>query len=617
MQSLLLECTIRASLVAVSIGVILRILRVKDARLLHTVWAGVVLLMLALPIWTAWGPRAVVRVLTPATPSIHRPELSQARSADSTTGRELTPAVQAETPTFSAPNSNRTALGGFAWTWRDVLAAVYLLGFGMLLTRLTIGTARAQLLVRRADSHEGVLTSGSCTAPITVGMLNPIVILPEAWKQWPQTQVEAVLTHENEHARRRDPLVQWLALFNRAVFWFHPLAWWLERRLSALAEEACDAAVLSRGHDPYTYSECLLAIARTVQQTGWRVNVAGMAMSGIFLPQRIRRIMEGGAVQRISRGRLAWVVAACVGVATVFTVGTVGYAQAQTHGQTGVPSPDAIPHPDGRGLTGSRSPDAFASTASPKVVEPEAVNPRPLRKSVLLAQVQTSPTKPNPNATNPDRGSLSGTVEDPSGGRVLQCAITMRDRNGATVANASPDAGGFYELPFVPIGHYSVEFEARGFARLILGAEIEGAKTARMDARLAIGQTFESLTVSARRPAGAGSSMASSASDPGSEPARVQVGGNVRLANLIKRVNPVYPAGLKEQGLEGIVRIASVISREGAPINPRVLNANEVDSRFADVAMEAVRQWRYSPALLNGNPVEVLVTITMEFHLEQ
>ena len=53
---------------------------------------------------------------------------------------------------------------------------------------------------------------------------------------------------------------------NRAVFWFHPLAWWLERRLSALSEEACDAAVLARGHDPFAYSEYLLGLARAMRR---------------------------------------------------------------------------------------------------------------------------------------------------------------------------------------------------------------------------------------------------------------------------------------------------------------------------------------------------------------
>jgi hypothetical protein len=171
------------------------------------------------------------------------------------------------------------------WSWRSCLAGIYLLGFCALLARLATGTVRAHTLVRRAANREGRLTSESCAAPVTVGWMNPTVILPEHWRRWPQAQLSAVLTHEDEHARWRDPLVQWLALLNRAVFWFHPLAWWLEFKLSALAEEACDAAVLARGHDPFEYSEYLLQIARAMQQTGARVNVMGMAMPGPFLPQ--------------------------------------------------------------------------------------------------------------------------------------------------------------------------------------------------------------------------------------------------------------------------------------------------------------------------------------------
>ncbi len=120
-----------------------------------------------------------------------------------------------------------------------------------------------------------------------------------------------MLTHEQAHARRRDPLFQWLALFNRAVFWFHPLAWWLERKLSALAEEACDAAVLDRGHDPREYSRYLLDLARTVKRAGTRVNVVAMAMPGSALPQRVKNIINGVRPPSLSRTRLACAALAC------------------------------------------------------------------------------------------------------------------------------------------------------------------------------------------------------------------------------------------------------------------------------------------------------------------
>src|SRR6476660_5325341 len=104
--------------------------------------------------------------------------------------------------------------GGFS------LLGVYLLGASALLLRLAIGTVRANRL-----------TSASCVVPVTVGLLRPRVILPDSSRGWPQAQLDAVLAHEGEHLRRRDPLFQWLALLNRALFWFHPLAWWLERKL--------------------------------------------------------------------------------------------------------------------------------------------------------------------------------------------------------------------------------------------------------------------------------------------------------------------------------------------------------------------------------------------------
>jgi hypothetical protein len=162
---------------------------------------------------------------------------------------------------------------------------------------------------------------------VTVGFLHPMVIVPEHWHAWSRAQLDAVLTHEQEHARRHDTLVQWIALLNRALFWFHPAAWWLERHLSALAEEACDNVVLARGHSPSEYAESLLDIARTVTRSGSRLNITGMAMPGSFLPQRIRQIMESRPIPRISRMRMAFVAAACAITCTVFAAGTLDHAR--------------------------------------------------------------------------------------------------------------------------------------------------------------------------------------------------------------------------------------------------------------------------------------------------
>jgi uncharacterized protein (TIGR03435 family) len=186
----------------------------------------------------------------------------------------------------------------------------------VLLLRLAIGTVRANRL-----------TSASCVVPVTVGVLRPRILLPDNSRDWPQAQLGAALMHEREHARRRDPLFQWLALLNRAIFWYHPLAWWLERKLAGLAEEACDAAVLAQGHDPQQYSEYLLDLARSVKRAGSRVEVVGLAMPGVYLPRRIRRMLSGVPIPRVSRPRMACAAAVCSIMAVVFTAGTLVRAQ--------------------------------------------------------------------------------------------------------------------------------------------------------------------------------------------------------------------------------------------------------------------------------------------------
>jgi hypothetical protein len=117
---------------------------------------------------------------------------------------------------------------------------------------------------------------------------------------------------------------------NRAVFWFHPAAWWLERHLSALAEEACDNVVLAHGYDPRAYSEYLIDMARSVKQSGVRLNIAGMAMPGSSLPRRIRQILEGSSVPHISRARMASVCVACAISCTAIAAGTLDHAQSNS-----------------------------------------------------------------------------------------------------------------------------------------------------------------------------------------------------------------------------------------------------------------------------------------------
>ncbi|MBZ5632249.1 MAG: TIGR03435 family protein [Acidobacteriia bacterium] len=300
MQTLLIESALRATLIAAVIALVLFAMRIKTASARHAVWASVVVLMMLLPAWVAWGPKAPLPVLPP-----------EAGSATMT-------AMQAVQAPAAAPIEIQvpSVEQHYAFNWT---LGVYLLGLCILLLRLAIGTIRASRL-----------TSASCVVPVTVGLLHPRIILPERSHEWPQAQLDAVLAHEGEHIRRRDPLFQWIALLNRAIFWFHPLAWWLERKLSGLAEEACDAAVVARGYDPREYSEYLLDLARSVQRAGSRIDAVGMAMPGIGLKHRIRQMLSGVPIARISRPRMACTVLVCAIAAAILAAGTLVHAQQQS-----------------------------------------------------------------------------------------------------------------------------------------------------------------------------------------------------------------------------------------------------------------------------------------------
>jgi TonB family protein len=83
-----------------------------------------------------------------------------------------------------------------------------------------------------------------------------------------------------------------------------------------------------------------------------------------------------------------------------------------------------------------------------------------------------------------------------------------------------------------------------------------------------------------------------------------------RAADLIERVDPIYPPLAKEQHLEGAVEVKATIAKDGRPI---VLTFVSGEQRLAEAAMAAISLWRYKPALLNGQPVESQIDITVDF----
>ena len=84
---------------------------------------------------------------------------------------------------------------------------------------------------------------------------------------------------------------------------------------------------------------------------------------------------------------------------------------------------------------------------------------------------------------------------------------------------------------------------------------------------------------------------------------------------LVERVEPVYPVAARKTLVSGHVVLEVVLDREGVPHAPTVVEMTEGCEELAAAAVEAVLQWRYEPARLDGRPVPVYFTVTVQFHL--
>jgi protein TonB len=97
-------------------------------------------------------------------------------------------------------------------------------------------------------------------------------------------------------------------------------------------------------------------------------------------------------------------------------------------------------------------------------------------------------------------------------------------------------------------------------------------------------------------------------------PQRIRVGGNVQQAKLIRQPRPIYPPLAKQARISGVVRLNAIIGKDGTIQNLTVASGHPL---LVPAAMEAVKQWVYQPTLLNGDPVEVVTQIDVNFTLSQ
>ncbi len=310
-----LESSAQSAALALCVALILAAARIRSGAVRHAAWTAVLCGMMLMPVLSRITPKVPVTMPLPPLPYADLPaadevappqQASAALSGSADLQLRNNPAPQP-----SAAISKRLPLP-------SLIVVVYLTGLLFSLFRLIPGWRAARRISRSCEpvqtpfSGVDVCESPIVTTPLTVGLLSPRIVLPLIWREWTNTKLLAVLAHEAAHVKNRDSLVNLAAYLNRCVFWFHPLAWWLRKKLATTAEHACDEAGAQAVGDTRDYASVLLEVAALAIPHGARCAFVGAGMEGDGgLEARIDHILLDGSQRAVSATRKAIVALAC------------------------------------------------------------------------------------------------------------------------------------------------------------------------------------------------------------------------------------------------------------------------------------------------------------------
>ncbi|MCC6355588.1 MAG: carboxypeptidase regulatory-like domain-containing protein [Verrucomicrobiae bacterium] len=204
------------------------------------------------------------------------------------------------------------------WVVLAWFSGVMFLGFrmcaGWWVTRRWVRSATVMTRTLWNESLEGLrqrfairgsvrlLASVEAGVPMVIGWIRPVILVPmQLVTGYPPQQIEAILAHELAHIRRQDYLVNLLQMLVETVLFYHPVVWWLGRRMRQLREECCDDLALAVVRDRALYARALSGLVE-IQRSAVAASVAA---GGGSLLRRIRRLAGEADPDPRGAGRLA------------------------------------------------------------------------------------------------------------------------------------------------------------------------------------------------------------------------------------------------------------------------------------------------------------------------
>jgi len=549
---------------------VVRIARYQSAASRHSFWLLAVLVIAVLP-----AVNAIVRALPVAAPAVASiPYVTQL----STVAIEALPT--AVHPSSPARDFITPSLFGF-WIAGVLISAV----------RSFRTDRRWRRIVRSAGSVDKtgfpvpVGFSREVEAPVLVGTLRPMIVLPADIETWTNAEERsAVLLHELAHFERRDHWVSPIQAFLGAIFFFHPAVRYALRQLVLERELACDEQVLSMGTKPATYAEIILRVAEH-SIPGRQSDCPAFNSPGKTLERRIEMILS---YPSLATDR--WRLPAIVRAAIVLSLASLLLPQRALTAE-----PPLIPPPTIRvaALQPLMQGISMAATTLTKeaTAEPVQAQPAPAAQAVLPA--------------------LSGTIADPSGAVVPGVTVTLIAASPEPSRTVTTDGAGRFTFPQTVEGQYTLQARLPGFSTVERKIVVRSGEPSVQNFSLPVKSIETVVNVRASR-------AAATPQNTNSPPPPLRVGGEVAQPNLITQVKPQYPAGARASGVQDFVQLQAIIGKDGTLVSLQVdpIRPGTGNPELVKAAMDAVQQWRYTPGMLNGMPIEIATTITVNFELD-
>ena len=414
--------------------------------------------------------------------------------------------------------------------------------------------------------------------PWTFGWMRPAVALPAGFDSLAPAFQRAVICHELVHIKRRDMAVAFVEELTVAALWFHPWIWLLRARIRVAREQAVDSRVVAMLDNRDEYVRCLVDMSGHDLAPHFSPGGAGM-----LRPRELRARIDA-IFQEVRMSRMRFAAAALAFVAVIAATGLIAVAAMPLRASSLVAASTSNEMPTlvSRFLIGDGPAKAISWRAAPP---PQAAPDAPRRQIT-----KTYPEYP-PDALE-------------------------RGIKGVVVVDITVNAAGDVSTAAVVSGPQ--ELRASAFKAALALKFTPGSSTSAM--RISVDYTltgnswgvrmWDSTTDGSR----SGPVVFSTRGPENPMPAAARVGGAVQPPRKTKDVAPVYPPIAQQARVQGVVILEARVDENGNVSHTHVLRSIPL---LDQAAIDAVKQWQYEPTLLNGSPIPVIMTLTVNFSLRE